>query len=197
MKYFSIIFLIVFSAISMSFLGILLASRNQLSALTPIPFEEGDLPMPKKPPGEVQQGAEVYRTMGCASCHTRMVLAQRSANDFQKGWAKALFEGEPIERQSVPRDYLYYSDPLVGTGRRGGDLFNIGSRLSESEIYAILRNDDGIHGVGYEFLFDHYEGKLLPSESARVLVEFLTRSSQNYNLPEAPIMLKDDLDNNE
>ena len=192
MKYFSIIFLIVFSAISMSFLGLLLASRNQLSTLTPIPFEEGDTPMPKKPPGEVQQGAEVYRTMGCASCHTRMVLAQRSSTDFQRGWAKALLEDEPIERQSVPRDYLYYTDPLVGTGRTGGDLFNVGSRLNENQIYAILRNDHGSHGVGYEFLFNDYEGKLFPSESARVLVEFLTRSSQNYMLPEAPLTSKDD-----
>lgn len=190
MKYFSVIFLIVFSAISMSFLGILLASRSQLSALNPIPFEEGDVPMPKKPAGEVQQGSEVYRAMGCASCHTRMVLAQRSASDFQKGWAKSLLDGESIERQSVPRDYLYYSDPLIGTGRRGGDLSNIGSRMSENEIYAILRNDNGTHGVGYEFLFDNFEGTLRPNEHAQVLIEFLTRSSQNYMLPEVPALLE-------
>jgi cbb3-type cytochrome oxidase cytochrome c subunit len=179
MRNFSVIFLTVFTAVSASFLGFLVGGKNQLSALQAVPFEEGDTPMPKLPVGAAHQGAEVYRELSCASCHSRMVRNEKTASDFERAWAKAGEGEEAIERQSVPRDYIYYSDPLIGSSRRGGDLFNIGARLSEEELYAVLRNEEGAHGVGYDFLFESEAGVMVPTEAARRLVAVLINSRHN------------------
>jgi cytochrome c oxidase cbb3-type subunit 2 len=108
------------------------------------------LPMyPQRSSGVAAQGRKVYIEMGCVSCHTQQVRPESAiielpqlikgktaeafvTPDIDRGWA---------ERGSVPRDYIFQDQVLLGTQRIGPDLMDVGSikrGLSASNLYLHL-----------------------------------------------------------
>ena len=79
-----------------SFWGLILAPQLQIGRQQPVILEDTGDYYPANRPGLAQQGAEVYRSLGCAECHTRQVRGV-SADLARPGWGK---------RISVAQDYL-------------------------------------------------------------------------------------------
>jgi cytochrome c oxidase cbb3-type subunit 2 len=112
------IFLGALLAFAVSWGGLVLAPFWQMGGQLPAP---GRLPTPDYPaarPGLAQQGSEVYRSLGCAECHTQQVRPQ--STDQSRGWGK---------RRTVARDFLFDQPVMAGRLRIGPDLANLGSRL--------------------------------------------------------------------
>lgn len=101
----------------------------------PIPDLVRGTPYPPLPSGWAQRGAEVYRRLGCAECHTRQVLDWKEGPDRIRGWGR---------RKSVARDYLYDHPLLWGSLRIGRDLGNIGLELTNR--LEVLRRLWTFHG---------------------------------------------------
>jgi cytochrome c oxidase cbb3-type subunit 2 len=101
--------------------GMVLVPLQQLGQLEPIKMKPplADYPPPR--PGLAAQGFEVYRSLGCAACHTRQITGANA--DLVRGWGA---------RRTVAQDYLQDRPVLLGTVRIGPDLANIGARALQS-----------------------------------------------------------------
>lgn len=203
-----VIIAIVFSAVTFSFCGLLLAARYQLNSLTAVPMEEGDTQYPKVPLGYAQQGEEHYQTLGCVNCHTQVVRRQFVGADFEQGWAISS-GNDDIQRQTVPRDYLYQKHSTIGINRIGPDLTNIGARMTADELHRYLLTQHDLM-PSYQYLYEivpaHVSGyhvkdlpaalevndgqKVIASEKAIQLVSYLSSLNKNYPLPSAPALIE-------
>ena len=68
-----LLFFGIFATLASSFWGLLLAPQLQIGGHQPIAIEATGEIYPSPRPGLAQQGAEIYRSLGCAECHTRQV----------------------------------------------------------------------------------------------------------------------------
>ena len=92
MKHFSVLFLLILSALALSFVGLVLSSYIQLGNLTQITenLDENGNPMegeplfPGKMPGVAQQGKAVYADLGCVYCHTQQVRRSGLGADIER-----------------------------------------------------------------------------------------------------------------
>jgi cbb3-type cytochrome oxidase cytochrome c subunit len=66
-----LIFLGVFASLALSWFGLVVGPQLQLGGAQPLATEAGLYPVPR--PGLAQQGAEVYRALGCNYCHSQQV----------------------------------------------------------------------------------------------------------------------------
>lgn len=168
---------------------------------------------PTKRPGQANQGREVYRQLGCVSCHTQNVLPEGLSPDIKRGWGP---------RRSVAQDYLYDSPVMLGSVRIGPDLASMGTRIeadtpeaTEENIIQQLKHlyDPTITSPGsvmppFPFLFDvmpeekatapytlHISGKygvrpgyvVVPKPDALALIAYLRSLRTDTALFEAPI----------
>jgi cbb3-type cytochrome oxidase cytochrome c subunit len=69
----STIFLAAFIALSASWAGFVLTPQLQLGQSVPAPATGSNELYPVARPGLAKQGAEVYRSLGCAACHSQHV----------------------------------------------------------------------------------------------------------------------------
>jgi len=69
------------------------------------------------------RGRDIYVREGCSYCHTQQV--------------RPLAQDEPFGRPSAPGDYVYQTPQLLGTGRTGPDLANIGNR-QPSDLWHLI-----------------------------------------------------------
>jgi cbb3-type cytochrome oxidase cytochrome c subunit len=60
-------------SLACSWAALVMAPQLQLGALAPAPLPNSTEIYPPARPGLAAQGAEVYRSLGCAQCHTRVV----------------------------------------------------------------------------------------------------------------------------
>ena len=156
---------------------------------------------PSMPPGQTKQGAEVYRSLGCASCHSQQVRGSEA--DLQR-WGV---------RRTVAQDYLYDSPVLLGENRIGPDLSNVGARLPDANWhYLHLFNPRGLVEKSvmppYKFLFDVVQRgaipdpdalklpesfeieagfEVIPTTEARALIAYLLGRKFDVGLEEAPL----------
>jgi len=65
------IFLGVFASMALSWVGLVIGPQLQLGSAQPVVVEAARYPTPR--PGLAQQGAEVYRSLGCNYCHSQQV----------------------------------------------------------------------------------------------------------------------------
>lgn len=114
----------VWGGLAASFWGLVLVPHRQLGHLTQIKLEATDSFYPQGRSGPARRGAEVYRALGCAECHTQQVRPRSQGSDFERGWG---------QRRTVAQDYLHDYPVLLGTQRIGPDLANIGARQPEPE----------------------------------------------------------------
>ncbi len=197
-----IFFLGLFTALLISWAGIVLGSNAQLGKLAPYYDDNDSTSYPQWLPGVAAQGQLVYRDLGCASCHTQQVRRPGFGSDQARGWG---------ERQSVARDYIYQPAPQLGSYRIGPDLTNLGDRKPSAPDV-----DDLLHLLyvgapgmpSYRFLFhtrqlgvgaqasDHalsLKGALsppagtevVPSRRALELASYLVTLKTTYDYPEA------------
>ena len=111
-----LLFLGILATLASSFWGLLLAPQLQIGRQQPVILEATGETYPQPRPGMAQQGAEVYRSLGCAACHSQQVRG--FGGDRERGFAP---------RISVAQDYLHDSPVQLGSVRVGPDLANYGS----------------------------------------------------------------------
>jgi cytochrome c oxidase cbb3-type subunit 2 len=191
----------LFSALLISWLGIVIGSNVQLGSLPP--YDDGDgTTHPEWMPGVAAQGQLVYRDLGCIACHTQQVRRPSFGSDQARGWG---------DRQSVARDYIYQPAPQLGLQRVGPDLTNLGDRKPSAPDADDLLNllYSGNEGMpSYRFLFEMRQigagaqpsekalkltGALKPKDGwevvptlrAESLVGYLVNLKTTYTYPEA------------
>lgn len=106
--------------------GLVAVPYRQLSGLEPHVDADSGVRQPVARSGAAMQGAEVYRSLGCAACHTQQVRSTNgAAGDLARGWGL---------RRSVARDYIYDETVQLGSQRLGPDLANYGLRLGTNPV---------------------------------------------------------------
>ena len=200
------LFLGVFLALALSFVGLVLANQISYGAFSTHVDEGEGKAFPLQVPGLAAQGKLVYQDLGCISCHTQQVRREGFGSDIgekSRGWG---------ERQSVARDYLRESRVLLGTQRVGPDLRNIagrknvdGTEHTAASLYAYLYHPQAIvkesNMPSYVYLFKTqpiigqgsakalkipaalgYE--VVPTSRAEALVAYLLSLNDTYAYPE-------------
>ncbi len=201
MNYGPLLFFGVFLTLTSSFWGLVVAPQLQLGRQMPVAQENVGQFYPAPRSGLAQEGAQVYRTLGCVECHTEQVRGLGS--DLARVWG---------ERISVAQDYLYDDPVQLGQQRLGPDLTNIGVRQTNAVWHFLHLFDPKLTVVGspmprYPFLFDREpEGTqfpspwaltpeleqngrkfhLVPKREARALVAYLLSLRSEVSLFEAP-----------
>lgn len=73
MRYGPLIFLGLLLSLSLSWMGMIVTPQLQLGNAQPTNLPPANILYPTAPPGVANQGREVYRANGCASCHTQVI----------------------------------------------------------------------------------------------------------------------------
>lgn len=163
-----LVFLGVFLAMAVSWSALILEPQRQLGNGQPATAVSTGDPYPQKRSGQANQGAEVYRSLGCVSCHSQQIAWPGYNSDIRRGWGN---------RRSVAPDYLYDQTVLLGSQRVGPDLSNIGLRSPGAESLLLhLYNPQATLPKGtksimppYRFLFQTQKIRSRPSPDALVL----------------------------
>jgi cbb3-type cytochrome oxidase cytochrome c subunit len=74
MNHTPLIFLGVFASMALSWFGMVVGPQLQLGGAQPVAIEGARYPVPRA--GLAQQGAEIYRSLGCNQCHSQQVRQQ-------------------------------------------------------------------------------------------------------------------------
>jgi len=203
-----LLFLGLFAAFASAFAGLILAPQLQIGRQAARVIESTDQLYPTKRPGQAAQGLEVYRSLGCAECHSQQVRGY--GGDLDRGWGK---------RISVAQDFLYDSPVMLGSLRAGPDLANVGARKPDATWHLLHLYNPKVTVPGspmprYPFLFEKRklrpgqpgspealpvkelkgtEGQetyeIIPKPSATALVAYLLNLQAEISLFEAPIPL--------
>ena len=150
--------------------------------------------------GIADNGKEVYRSEGCAACHTQQVRPQ-DVPHFGL-------------RFTVAQDYLRDEPVQFGTLRLGPDLANVGARLPDANWHLVHLYDpralvEGSPMPKYPYLFEKrkvrgegsqnalkfpqgYKGveegfEVVPTERAETLVAYLRSLRADVSLRESPL----------
>ena len=155
-----LLFLGIFATLASSFWGILLVPQLQLGRQQQVTNPVTSALYPATRGGSAKQGAEVYRSLGCAECHSQQVRGLGA--DIDRKWG---------DRISVAQDYLGDYPVLLGAQRIGPDLANFGSRQTNADVilthlYDPRSSQPGSTMPPYQFLFDRR--KLKPGEASSV-----------------------------
>lgn len=203
MNYSPLLFLGILATFCASWLGLVHAPYRQLQHLAVNVNTNTGVRYPQMRPGEAQQGAEIYRSLGCQQCHTLQVRPERFCSDMARGWG---------QRRSVARDYLFDQPVMVGAMRLGPDLANYGERMptNGTPLLHIYRPQAVVSNSlcpPNPFLFSERrvsnagaspaalilpkgfelepETEVVPLPEARQLLEFLRSLRTSVELPEA------------
>ncbi|MBL9127414.1 MAG: cbb3-type cytochrome c oxidase subunit II, partial [Verrucomicrobiales bacterium] len=122
-----LLFLGILVALASSWWGLIVAPSLQLGSETTVLSKETGQHYPPNRPGLAQQGAAIYRSEGCNSCHSQVVRPEGFGLDLARGWGK---------RRTVARDYLRDQPVMLGSVRIGPDLANIGFRMGAGDTNA-------------------------------------------------------------
>ncbi len=122
-----LLFFGILVALAASWWGMLVAPTLQLGDAPTVLSKELGQHYPANRPGLAQQGAEVYRSEGCNTCHSQVVRPEGFGTDLARGWGK---------RRTVAQDYLRDTPVMLGSVRIGPDLSNIGYRMGAGDTNA-------------------------------------------------------------
>lgn len=196
-----LLFLGVFFSMAMSFGGMILGPHFKIGHQQQVANELNGGLYPPARMGLAQEGAGVYRSLGCAECHTEQVRGV--GTDRARGWGP---------RITVAQDYLGDYPVLLGKLRVGPDLANIGLRQPDSaslllHLYAPQKAAPGSIMPPYRFLFakrpikpGHIASRnalpvaglkpneeIVPTHKAEALVAYLQSLTATVPLFEAPL----------
>lgn len=208
-----LLFLGILTALAASWWGMLVAPSLQIGQAPTVLSKETGQHYPPNRPGLAQQGAEIYRSEGCNTCHSQLVRPEGFGLDLARGWGK---------RRTVAQDYLRDQPVMLGSVRIGPDLANIGYRMGSGDtnaqplmvayhlkhLYHPRTVAAGSVMPAYPYLFEtrpiqgapspdalKLEGAFAPPEGFEVvpkpeavaLVAYLLSLKSGISLPEAPI----------
>ena len=196
-----LIFFGVLATMASSFWGVVLLPQIQIGGQQAVVIEETGAYYPALRAGQAAQGAEVYRSLGCAECHSQQVRGL--GGDLARSWGR---------RISVAQDYLHEQPVQLGVMRLGPDLTNVGVRRPDANnLYTHLWNPRLVMAGSimprYPFLFEQrrladdaisatdavripglpagYE--IIPKPEAQMLVAYLLSLRADNELFEAPL----------
>jgi cytochrome c oxidase cbb3-type subunit 2 len=160
------------NALPLLFLGVLVAVATSWSTLVFVPYiqlaheqpatrKDTGRPYPEGRPGLAQQGADVYRSLGCVACHSQQVRPADLASDIGRGWGG---------RRSVAKDYLYEEPVQLGSMRWGPDLANYGA-LNRAVLAS--GTDRGLTNAFVHTLVHLYRPRLVTPKSVMPPYPFL------------------------
>lgn len=160
---------------------------NRLSTLKPVSDGAGGY-YPVERPAQALKGQQIYRSLGCYYCHTKVVKPYDYGTDYERGWGI---------RRLVARDFIADQLIMPGLTRLGPDLANIGVRKPEKfaiswkysstnqstqikemekRLYMILYDSKQLNGKSimpsYKYLF-----KTMPSNSSYSMSDFAQHAS--------------------
>jgi cytochrome c oxidase cbb3-type subunit II len=147
-----------------------------------------------------QQGAEIYRSLGCAACHSQQVRG--FGGDRERGFGP---------RISVAQDSLHDYPVQLGNVRVGPDLANYGSQHTNDaaillHLYAPQKAMPGSIMPPYRFLFETHDAEtnvvtkdgsffladekklVVPKPEALKLSAYMRSLKTDLALYEAPIL---------
>ena len=199
-----LLFFGILAAMASSFWGVILLPQIQIGRQQAVVLEDTGAYYPALRAGQASQGAEIYRSLGCAECHSQQVRGL--GGDLARSWGR---------RISVAQDYLHDQPVQLGLMRLGPNLTNVGVRRpNANNLYAHLWNPRfvmaGSNMPRYPFLFaqrrlasgeqpasdalKHSEYPALPADleiipkpEARQLVAYLLSLRADNELFEAPL----------
>jgi cytochrome c oxidase cbb3-type subunit II len=201
-----LVFLGTFFALSLSWLGFVLAPQLQIGDQPPVLLEAPSQYYPSMREGMARQGEQIYRANGCYYCHSQQVRPKGLGGDIARGWG-----GRSGKVQSVDQDYLYDRPVMLGDQRVGPDLTNIGLRQT-NEVFILLHLYDPQLTMQksvmppYRYLFEKRKLKfgekpsddalpvanlaagyeVVPTDDARALAAYLISLHSDSVLFEAP-----------
>ncbi len=170
------LFVGILFAFVFSWAALILVPLNQVGNLMPLEDQtSGDLNPPALS-GLAKRGSQVYAANGCASCHTQQVRSESGGSDIARQWGA---------RQTVARDYLYHSNPNLGSMRLGPDLANLGVERPDlnvnagpkkkydaaglHQLFYAPRSIKGSSHPSYSFLYEKREIKGANAEVSLIL----------------------------
>jgi cbb3-type cytochrome oxidase cytochrome c subunit len=113
-------------------------------------------------PELVQRGEAVFKSMGCAVCHTQQIRGDERVR-VQKGdrWVVPVRAPDArygLDEPTSPEEYADADPPLIGTQRTGPDLTGVGDRLPSAlwhywHLYDPRSVSPGSTMPSYRFLF--------------------------------------------
>ena len=202
-----LIFLGIFFAMALSWVGIVLTNQISYGSLQPVYDENEGKAFPLQTPGLAARGKLVYEDLGCISCHSQQVRREGYGSDYERGWS-----GRDARSGSVARDYIRETRVLLGSMRTGPDLRNIGARQTDPTWQYIHLYDPQITSKGsnmppFKFLFEtrkivgqpspkaiqsklpaHYQPpagyEIVPNERGENLVAYMMSLKDTYAYPE-------------
>lgn len=121
MRYYQTTIIITILILCASLYFLVLIPLNKLAALKQISDNAGGF-YPNERSGAALKGQQIYRSLGCYYCHTKIVKPYEFGSDYERGWGN---------RRLVARDFLADSLILPGSVRLAPDLSNIGLRKPE------------------------------------------------------------------
>lgn len=184
--------------------GLLIAPQLQIGRQVLVEDKSTGSPYPSQRNGYAAQGQQVYRSLGCAECHTRQVRAAYFGSDVKRGWGP---------RFTVAQDYLQDYPVMLGNLRLGPDLMNVGARLPDEQWHLKHLYNPRLVVAGsvmprYSFLFEERQLKpgqkpprdaldidlavtknraIIPTEDARYLAAYLISQRAVAPLFESPL----------
>lgn len=208
-----LLFFGILVALASSWWGVLVAPTLQIGDAPTVLSKETGQHYPANRPGLAQQGAEIYRSEGCNTCHSQIVRPEGFGIDLARGWGK---------RRTVAQDYLRDTPVMLGSVRIGPDLSNIGYRMGAGDTnaqpvmvayhlkhlfhprtvaagsvmpaYPYLFETRPIHGspsahaLKLEGSYAPAEGfEVVPKPEANALIAYLLSLKAGVSLPEAPV----------
>lgn len=186
-----LIFLGLLIAFVASFGGLVLGPQMQIGRQVSVEDKTTGAPYPGQRTGLAAEGEQVYRSLGCAECHTRQVRTEYFGNDIQRGWGS---------RFTVAQDHLRDHPVMLGSLRAGPDLANIGARQTNASWHLLHLYDPRLVVPGslmprYPFLFRVKPGAQptresidrLATDDARNLVAYLLSLRAEAPLFESPL----------
>lgn len=167
------LFVGILLAFVLSWAALVLVPLNQVGNLLPLEDQTSGEMNPPALSGLAKRGSQVYASNGCASCHTQQVRSESGGADIARNWGT---------RQTVARDYLYQSNPNLGSMRLGPDLANLGAERPDlnanagpkkkydaamlHQLFYAPKSVQGSSHPSYSFLYEKREIKGIPSEGA-------------------------------
>lgn len=148
----------------LAWVAVVIVPFFMMRSLEPVPFTEiadgkEGIYHPKLS-GRVVNGAEVYASNGCYSCHTQLIRPTYAGNDLGRpdwGGMKLDEERGDTRRESNVFDYMAEDFAQIGLNRLGPDLSNVGLRVE---------NDYAKGGDAREWLLMHlYDPRANPKRS--------------------------------